>query len=120
MRTFTQAMQDNLSISEKARYGIPFTEHEAGELVDSQLSLDLLEDAGVFDIAPENKIEAEAIFDSIGSNAREEKKESFRMILEKITDDMNAAIKTNTTHKGIVSDIENLLKMVACWQDNLQ
>ena len=120
MPTFTQAMQDNLTIEEKARYGVPVTRGELQELADNQRSMDLLEYAGLFITAPTNKNEAEAIFDSIGSNARKEEKESFRMILEKITDDLNAAIETNTTHKGIIGDLENLLKTITCWQDDLQ
>lgn len=116
---FTLAMQDNLTVEEKARYNVPVTGDELQELADNQQSLDLLADAGVFDVAPLDKTQAESIVSDIKENARNKEKESFKMILEKITDDLNAAIKTNTTHKGIVSDIENLLKMVACWQDNL-
>ena len=120
MPTFTQAMQDNLTIEEKARYGVPVTRGELQELADNQRSLDLLEWAGLFIVAPCDKIQAESIVSDIEDNARNEEKESFRMILEKITDDLNAAIKTNTTHKGIIGDLENLLKTITCWQDDLQ
>lgn len=117
---FTLAMQNNLTVEEKAHYNVPVTGDELQELADNQQSLDLLADAAVFNVAPLDKTQAESIVSDIEENARNEEKESFKMILEKITGDLNTIIEDNTTYKGVVVDIERLLKLVACWQDNLQ